>query len=91
SNTVYVTPNGAMSESAGTIQAIIYWKNQQIQANLPTTPVPTNLANAIDGPNPKQSSADGIDPASGYVGCTNMNSAPGDANANSTCVANLST
>jgi hypothetical protein len=90
-NTVYVTPNGAMSEQVGTIQAIIDWKNTQIKANLPTTPVPANLANAIDGPNPKQSSADGIDPASGYVACTNQNSAPGDSSSNSTCVANLST
>ncbi|CAM6001765.1 unnamed protein product [Sphagnum balticum] len=75
-NTVYVTPNGAMSEQVGTIQAIIDWKNTQIQAGLPTTPVPANLANAIDGPNPKQSSADGIDPAQSYVACTNNNSAP---------------
>jgi hypothetical protein len=90
-NTVYVTPSGAMSEKVGTIQAIIDWKNTQIQAALPTTPVPATLANAIDGPNPKQSSADGIDPAQGYVACTNQNSAPGDPNSNATCVANLST
>jgi len=90
-NTVYVTPNGAMSEQVGTIQAIIDWKNTQVAAGLPTTPVPANLANAIDGPNPKQSSADGIDPQAGYVACTNQNSAPGDAGSNSTCVANLST
>jgi hypothetical protein len=88
---VYVTPNGAMDEQFGDIQAIIDWKNAQITANLPTTPVPANLANAIDGPNPKQSAADGIDPAAGYVKCDNTDSAPGDPGANPTCVANLST
>ena len=88
---VYVTPSGAMSEAVGTIQAIIKWKQDQVKAGLATTPVPSDLANAIDGPNPKQSSADNIDQEQGFSTCTNYNSAPGDANSDSNCVANLST
>jgi hypothetical protein len=83
-NTVFVTSNGAMAENASAISNIQQWKQ-----NHPGEQVPSNLANALDGPSPKQSYADGISPNETPAACTNYSSAPGDPNSNATCIANL--
>ncbi len=88
-NTVYVTANGAMAQNPASIVAIQAWKQSQAILGLPTTPVPTYLADGLDGPSPKQSFADGIDPSETPAACTNTNSSAGAPGANATCVGNL--
>lgn len=88
-NTVWVTSNGAMSQDPQSIADIQKWKQQQALANLPTTPVPANLANAIDGPSPKQSYADGIPASESPTPCKGSNSAPGNPGFVQLCGDNL--
>lgn len=88
-NTVYVTANGAMSQNPQKIVDIQNWKKQQALAGNPTTPVPANLADGLDGPSPKQSFADGIQPNETPSACTNTNSAAGEPGYNPNCVNNL--
>ena len=83
-STVFVTSNGAMSENASAISNIQQWKSAH-----PGQSVPANLANALDGPTPKQGYADGIDPNETPAACTNYTSAPGDPTSNPTCVSHL--
>jgi hypothetical protein len=89
-NTVYVTGNGAMSQNPQKIVDIQNWMKAQQQAGNPTSPVPANLADGLDGPSPKQSFADGIQPNETPSACTNTNSAAGEPGYNPTCVNNLS-
>lgn len=89
-NTVYVTKNGAMAESLKAIQDIQQYMQNQAAKGQAMTPVPANLANAIDGPSPKQSFADGIDPYETPAACDNHNSAPGSPGTNPQCANNLS-
>lgn len=86
---VFVTQNGAIASSLGAITAIQKWKQQQQAQGLPDTPVPSNLADALDGPSPKQTYADGISATETAAACDNFNSAPGPS-ANSACMNNLS-
>jgi hypothetical protein len=87
-NTVYITANGAMAQNPQKIVDIQNWKQQQQTAGQPTTPVPSNLADGLDGPSPKQSFADGIQISETPAACTNVNSASGPG-ANARCVDNL--
>ncbi|MBS1953036.1 MAG: hypothetical protein JST89_02560 [Cyanobacteria bacterium SZAS-4] len=89
-NTVYVTGNGAMSQNPQKIVDIQNWMKAQQQAGNPTNPVPANLADGLDGPSPKQSYADGINPNETPSACTNTNSSAGEPGANPNCVNNLS-
>lgn len=88
-NTVYVTANGAMSQNPQKIVDIQNWKKTQIQAGNPSTPVPASLADGLDGPSPKQSYADGIQPNETPSACTNTNSSVGEPGYNPNCVNNL--
>jgi len=83
-NTVFVTADGAMTENPQVIIDI-----QNFKAANPGQPVPANLANALDGPSPKQTYADGIQVNETPAACTNLNSSAGAMNPNSQCIANL--
>jgi hypothetical protein len=89
SNTVFIAANGAMAQNAQAIVDIQQWKQDQMQQGKPTSPVPDALANALDGPTPKQQYADGIDANETPVPCTNYNSVPGESGSNKRCVDNL--
>lgn len=82
---VYVMPNGAMDTNLSDITNI-----QNFKQNNPGQPLPSSLVNALDGPAPKQNSADGINPGDTAAPCTNYNSTPTSPGANPTCFNNLS-
>ncbi len=88
-NTVYVTNNGAMSTDPQKIVDIQNWKKAQTNAGLPTTPVPTALADGLNGPSPKQSFADGIQANETPAACTQYNSASGEPGFSQKCVDSL--
>lgn len=81
---VFVMPNGAMDTNVNDITNI-----QQFKQDNPGQPLPQGLVDALDGPAPKQSAADGIQPGQTPVGCDNYNSTPTAPNANPTCFNNL--
>ncbi len=76
-NIIYVTANGAMAKDPNAITNIQQWKQAQATAGNPTSPVPSALADALDGPMPKQSFADGIPMSGAPAACDNYTSASG--------------
>lgn len=81
---VYVTEGGAMSRQAPVLAKIQEFKNAH-----PNDPVPADLSNKIDGPEPKQAYADKIKANEPLVHCDNYNTSPSSPNAAPACKNNF--